>query len=109
MTSPPEIGPSPLEGSALGQRLRKEVRGEVRLDPLGRGLYATDASIYQVFPLGVVVPRDATDVEAVLSICREAGMNAVRRGADLVEQSDLLAAVKKVRNEPPSVDNRMYT
>ena len=74
------IGPSPLEGSALGRRLRREVRGEVRLDPLGRGLYATDASIYQVFPLGVVVPRDSTDVQAVLALCREAGIPVLPRG-----------------------------
>jgi hypothetical protein len=33
----------------------------------------------------------------------------VRRGADEVEQSDFLAAVKKVRSEPPAMDNRMYT
>jgi proteasome regulatory subunit len=43
------------------------------------------------------------------AICREAGMNAVRRGADFVEQSDFLAGVKKVRSEPPALDNRMYT
>jgi len=74
------IGPSPLEGTALGRRLRREVQGEVRLDPHGRGLYATDASIYQVFPLGVVVPRDAIDVQAVLTLCREAGIPVLPRG-----------------------------
>ena len=42
-----------LEGGALHRRLRREVRGEVRFDALMRGLYATDASIYQVQPLGV--------------------------------------------------------
>ena len=41
------------------------------------------------------------------AVCREAGMMAVRRGADAVEHSDFLAAVKKVRNEP-IIDNRMY-
>ena len=74
------IDPSPLEGSALGRRLRREVRGEVRLDPLGRGLYATDASIYQVFPLGVVVPRSVDDVQTVLALCREAGIPVLPRG-----------------------------
>jgi FAD/FMN-containing dehydrogenase/Fe-S oxidoreductase len=74
------IGPSPLEGSPLERRLRREVRGEVRLDSLGRGLYATDASIYQIFPLGVVVPRDADDVQAVLALCREAGIPVLARG-----------------------------
>jgi FAD/FMN-containing dehydrogenase/Fe-S oxidoreductase len=74
------IGPSPLAGGALERRLRREVQGEVRLDPLGRGLYATDASIYQVFPLGVVLPRDAADVQAVLALCREAGIPVLPRG-----------------------------
>ena len=42
------------------------------------------------------------------AVCREAGMNAVRRGADEIEQSDFLAAVKKVRSEPPALEDRMY-
>jgi len=52
----------------------------VRLDSLGRGLYATDASIYQVFPLGVVVPQSVADVQAVLALCREAGIPVLPRG-----------------------------
>jgi FAD/FMN-containing dehydrogenase/Fe-S oxidoreductase len=64
----------------LGQRLLREVRGQVRFDAFGRGLYATDASIYQVFPLGVVVPRDVSDVEATLALCREAGVPVLPRG-----------------------------
>jgi len=52
----------------------------VRFDAFGRGQYATDASIYQVFPLGVVVPRDVSDVEATLGLCREAGVSVLPRG-----------------------------
>ena len=43
--------------SALAQRLRKEVDGEVLFDAASRGRYSTDASIYQVEPIGIVVPR----------------------------------------------------
>jgi FAD/FMN-containing dehydrogenase/Fe-S oxidoreductase len=43
-------------------------------------MYATDASIYQIFPLGVVVPRDAADVEAVVAIAREHGVPVTARG-----------------------------
>ena len=71
---------SSLEGGALHRRLRREVRGEVRFDALMRGLYATDASIYQVQPLGVVIPRDAQDVEATLAACREASVPVLPRG-----------------------------
>ena len=57
----------------------------------------------------IVRLTDQTTGADLQSICREAGMNAVRRGAEQVEQSDLLAGVKKVRSEPPAMDNRMYT
>jgi len=43
--------------SSLAARLRKEIEGEVMFDAASRGRYSTDASIYQVEPLGVVVPR----------------------------------------------------
>ena len=53
---------------ALARRLRAETRGAVLFDRFDRGRYATDASIYQVMPLGVVVPRDWSDVAAALDI-----------------------------------------
>lgn len=46
-----------------------------------RGLYATDASIYQIEPLGVVLPRTPDDVEAVMSVAREEGVPVLPRGA----------------------------
>ena len=47
---------------ALAQRLRREIDGEVLFDAASRGRYATDASIYQIEPVGVVVPRSDDDV-----------------------------------------------
>ncbi|MDH7594296.1 MAG: proteasome-activating nucleotidase [Methanomicrobiales archaeon] len=44
----------------------------------------------------------------IQAICREAGMNAVRRDAGAVVHADLLFAVKKVKRESPSIDTRMY-
>jgi FAD/FMN-containing dehydrogenase/Fe-S oxidoreductase len=70
-----------MEGGELARRLGREVRGPVRFDAFGRGLYATDASIYQLFPLGVVIPRDTEDVEATLALCREVGVPVLPRGA----------------------------
>jgi FAD/FMN-containing dehydrogenase/Fe-S oxidoreductase len=70
-----------MNESMLAKRLAREVRGHVRFDAFGRGLYAADASIYQVFPKGVVVPRDVADVEATLALCREAGVSVLPRGA----------------------------
>ena len=48
---------APFERSRLAQRLRRVVRGDVLFDAASRGRYATDASIYQIDPIGVVVPR----------------------------------------------------
>ena len=44
------------ENSALSAKLKKELRGEVLFDNFSRGRYSTDASIYQLMPVGVVIP-----------------------------------------------------
>ncbi|MFZ6764008.1 FAD-binding and (Fe-S)-binding domain-containing protein [Pseudoroseomonas sp. WGS1072] len=66
--------------TALAARLRRETAGEVKFAPADRGRYATDASIYQVEPIGVLVPRSIEDVAAALAICREAGVPVLPRG-----------------------------
>ena len=66
--------------SALAQRLRREVRGEVLFDAATRGRYSTDASIYQIEPVGVVVPRDDNDALMALQIATEAGVPVLPRG-----------------------------
>ena len=66
---------------ALAARLRREIEGEVLFDPADRGRYSTDASIYQIEPLGVVVPRNAEDVARTIAVCREAGAPVLPRGA----------------------------
>jgi FAD/FMN-containing dehydrogenase/Fe-S oxidoreductase len=66
---------------AFAHRLRAAVRGELRFDRATRGRYATDASIYQVEPLGVLVPRDDADVAAALDACRDAKVPVLARGA----------------------------
>ena len=67
-------------GGELARSLEKHVEGEVLFDLFSRGRYATDASIYQVVPLGVVVPKTWADVEATLQIAREAGVPVLPRG-----------------------------
>ncbi len=70
----------PLLYQRLESRLRGEVEGDVLFDRVSRGMYATDASIYQIMPLGVVVPRTPADVEATLAIAREHGVPVTPRG-----------------------------
>ncbi|WP_406353068.1 FAD-binding and (Fe-S)-binding domain-containing protein [Streptomyces sp. NBC_00658] len=65
---------------ALRAGLRKAVRGEVAFDATARALNTMDASNYRRVPLGVVSPRDADDVAAALSVCREHGVPVVPRG-----------------------------
>ncbi|MFJ9046969.1 FAD-binding and (Fe-S)-binding domain-containing protein [Streptomyces sp. NPDC102347] len=64
----------------LSAALRAAVRGEVDLGVTARALTTMDASNYRRVPLGVVAPRDADDVAAVLSVCREHGVPVVPRG-----------------------------
>jgi FAD/FMN-containing dehydrogenase/Fe-S oxidoreductase len=66
---------------SLEARLRRELRGEVMFDAFSRGRYATDASIYQIEPLGVVVPRHREDAAAAIAIAREEGVAVLPRGA----------------------------
>jgi FAD/FMN-containing dehydrogenase/Fe-S oxidoreductase len=65
---------------ALARKLARAVEGEVRFDAFTRGLYSTDASHYQIEPLGVVFPRSARDVEAVMGIARADGVPVLPRG-----------------------------
>src|SRR5205085_1546044 len=65
----------------LAQRLAREVDGEVLFDAASRGRYATDASIYQVMPIGIVVPRTAEAAIAALEIAAESGTAILPRGA----------------------------
>lgn len=56
------------------------MRGEVRFDAFTRGLYSTDASHYQIEPLGVVFPQSVEDVEAVMEVARDQGVPVLPRG-----------------------------
>jgi FAD/FMN-containing dehydrogenase/Fe-S oxidoreductase len=67
--------------TALARRLRKEVDGEVLFDAASRGRYATDASIYQVMPVGVVVPRNEAAVRAAIAVAAAEGVPILPRGA----------------------------
>ena len=60
--------------------LRRRVSGEVRFDAYSRILYSTDASIYQMDPVGVVIPRTVDDVQAVVEIARDNTVPVLPRG-----------------------------
>jgi FAD/FMN-containing dehydrogenase/Fe-S oxidoreductase len=66
---------------ALARRLRSETEGEVLFDAGSRGRYATDASIYQIMPVGVLVPTCERDVTTAIEIARELQVPVLPRGA----------------------------
>jgi FAD/FMN-containing dehydrogenase/Fe-S oxidoreductase len=70
----------PALEKTLERRLKAEQTGEVRFDAFTRGRYATDASHYQIMPLGVVTPRSAADAEGVLAVCRSESVPVTPRG-----------------------------
>src|SRR5437588_12320728 len=64
----------------LERRLNAERAGEVLFDRFTRGRYATDASHYQVMPLGVVLPRTMAEAERALAVARTEGVSVTARG-----------------------------
>ena len=70
---------SPSDGD-LAVRLERALQGEVLFDRFSRGRYATDASIYQVEPVGVVSPKNQADLIAAMEIARENGVSLLPRG-----------------------------
>jgi len=69
-----------LGDPALAARLRQAIRGEVLFDAFARGRYSTDASIYQIEPIGVALPQGTDDVEAAIALAREEGFPVIARG-----------------------------
>jgi FAD/FMN-containing dehydrogenase/Fe-S oxidoreductase len=66
--------------TAFEKELRAQISGEVFFDEVTRGIYATDASNYQIMPVAVVVPRDAADVRAAVRCAAQHGITIVPRG-----------------------------
>ncbi|MFO0837965.1 MAG: FAD-linked oxidase C-terminal domain-containing protein [Phycisphaerae bacterium] len=65
----------------LAAELERSIAGEVRFDRLARAIYASDASIYEIIPAGVVMPRDVQDVITLVRTCAAHGVPIVPRGA----------------------------
>src|SRR5512138_1796938 len=76
----------------LAERLRRTLRGEVLFDAFSRGRYSTDASIYQIEPLGVVVPRDEEDLVAAVQLAAEEGVAVLPRGGATSQSGQAVGA-----------------
>jgi FAD/FMN-containing dehydrogenase/Fe-S oxidoreductase len=72
--------PSLQDAPGLHAALAQAVSGEVRFDRVSRALYSTDASVYQIVPLGVVIPRTEADIVAAVRICNRFDVPLIARG-----------------------------
>jgi hypothetical protein len=84
--------PMPTSMQDLARALRPAMEGEVAFDAATRGRYATDASIYQIVPAGVVFPRTDADVAATLAIAAEEGVPVVARGGGTSQNGQPIGA-----------------
>ena len=78
--APAPTAPTSNPGEALRRELTQAISGEVRFDPVSRALYSTDASVYQITPLGVVLPRSTEDVVRLVRICTHHRVPITARG-----------------------------
>jgi len=69
-----------IDCEGLRQALERETKGEVRFDKVSRALYSTDASVYQIEPCGVFVPKSQADVIQAFEICRRFRCPVTMRG-----------------------------
>ena len=67
----PQADASLVDAQALERALKAAIAGEVRFDRISRALYSTDASVYQIEPLGVVIARNRDDIITTVRLCHE--------------------------------------
>ncbi len=79
-------------GGDLEPALRTAIDGEVRFDRISRAIYSTDASVYQIMPLGVVIPRSRDDVFHTVKLCGERGVSITPRGGGTSQAGQAVGA-----------------
>ena len=84
--------------SDLEARLKRELRCDVLFGAFDRGRYATDASIYQIDPVGVVIPKDAEDARIAIQIAADAGVPVIPRGGGTSQCGQTVGAALVIDN-----------
>src|SRR5438067_1871034 len=83
---------SSVDAAALAAALAAQIAGEVRFDRISQALYSTDASVYQILPLGVVIPKTRDDVVRTVEICKQMGASITARGGGTSQAGQALGA-----------------
>jgi FAD/FMN-containing dehydrogenase len=76
----PKVTMGPGDMKSLQRDLEQAIEGEVRFDKITRAIYSTDGSVYQIMPVGVVIPRSEDDVRATLEAGRKHDVSITARG-----------------------------
>ncbi|MBC7623076.1 MAG: FAD-binding protein [Aeromicrobium sp.] len=95
---PQRSKPSGGEFSRLHQELKKHCDAELLFDPASRGRYSTDASIYQVTPVGVVVPRSIAAAQVAIEVTAMLGIPILARGAGTSQCGQTVGAALIIDN-----------
>jgi FAD/FMN-containing dehydrogenase/Fe-S oxidoreductase len=90
--SVPQADARMVDSAALEARLRSEIDGEVRFDKVSRALYSTDASVYQIEPLGVVIPKTREDLIRIVRICGAMRCPLTMRGGGTSQAGQAIGA-----------------
>lgn len=85
----------------LSDSLEKRVEGDLLFDRFSRGRYATDASLYQMMPLGVLSPKSEDDIRAAIDVAAEQGVPILARGGGTSQCGQTV-------NEALVLDNTQY-
>jgi FAD/FMN-containing dehydrogenase/Fe-S oxidoreductase len=88
----PQADAAAVDATALKRHLRTQLEGEVRFDKVSRALYSTDASVYQIEPLGVVVARSREDVVRTVRSCAQFRCPLTLRGGGTSQAGQAIGA-----------------
>ncbi len=97
-TDTPSAAQSNEVSERLARCLRAETEGEVLFDAPSRGRYATDASIYQIMPVGVLVPKSGRDIATALDIARDLKVPVLPRGGGTSQCGQAIGAALVIDN-----------
>ncbi len=84
--------------SRLAARLKRETEGDVFFDAASRGRYSTDASIYQIEPVGVIVPKTERDAQIAMQIALDEGVPVLSRGGGTSQCGQTVGAALIIDN-----------
>jgi FAD/FMN-containing dehydrogenase/Fe-S oxidoreductase len=78
--------------TALQRELAAGIEGEIRFDSVSRALYSTDASVYQIQPIGVALPRSRDDLRRLVQICARLNCPITMRGGGTSQAGQAIGA-----------------